>query len=281
VPSRESGHAGLPAPLEIALGAVSSRIEGSTSRSEMKNYIEFAGVKEVGELPSAGHSTSETVANRVFVGCPWHTVRPKYERVIDELRNRFPLHFLIIGRDNGQEAKDLLDHIVRALLSSSFAIFDATGGNPNVSLEYGIAEASSIPRALYLSTHAASQTVAKDSPIIADLAGKTRNHYTQEPVLKKLISGAAKEHRYTQRFERFLHKAFGHYGKGTKRSARALALKVIHSLDGTGTRRRTDIVQDLQAENYRGTDIDLMIRLLHKGELVRSEPGRYSTVSIT
>jgi hypothetical protein len=230
-------------------------------------------------LPGPSGQALETVANQVFIGCPWHKVRPKYERVIAEFQSKFPLYFLIIGRNNGQEAKDLLDHIVRALLSSSFAIFDATSGNPNVSLEYGIAEATGIPRALYLSTHA-SGNQSRDSPIIADLAGKTRNHYKQEHALKKLMSEAAKGHKYTQRFERFLHNEFRFESKGVKRSARVLALKVIHSRDGGGTRRRSDIVQDLQVEGYREKGIDEMIRRLHRAELVRSEPGRYSTVSI-
>jgi hypothetical protein len=195
-------------------------------------------------LQSSTNSTRyKTIANQVFIGCPWHRIRPKYERAIVKLKSRFPLYFVIIGRDDGQEAKDLLDHITRTLLSSSYAIFDATNGNPNVSLEYGVAEAFDIPRALYVSTHRASRASSKDSPIIADLAGKTRNHYTQERSLLKLMSEAARAHKYTERFERFIRQELRNAPRGLKRSGRILALKIIHCLDGGGTRRRTDIIQ--------------------------------------
>ena len=227
-------------------------------------------------------SRPETVANQVFIGCPWHRVRSKYEHVIDELRNSSPIYFVVIGREDHQEARDLLGHILATLQSSSFAIFDATGGNPNVSLEYGVAEALDIPRALYLSTHAAATRSVKDAPIIADLAGKARNQYAQERGLRKLMSDLAKGHNYTKRFEAFLHKELRNARGGVKRSGRALALKIIHSLDGGGSRRRSDIVQGLLADplNYREDGIDWMIRRLHSAGLIRSDPGRYSTVTI-
>jgi hypothetical protein len=123
-------------------------------------------------------------------------VRTKYERAIERLKRRFPLSFVIVGRSDGQEAQDLLEIIKEKLLASSSAIFDATGGNANVSLEYGLAEAHKIPRALYLSSHAASSR-GKDSPIIADLAGKKRNQYTVQSRLTALLSDAAKGHSYT------------------------------------------------------------------------------------
>jgi hypothetical protein len=50
----------------------------------------------------------------------------------------------------------LLEVIKERRESSSFAVFDASGGNANVSLEYGYAEAFDIPRALYLSTQTQS-----------------------------------------------------------------------------------------------------------------------------
>lgn len=129
-------------------------------------------------------SKTTVIPNQVFIGCPWKTVRPKYERLILKMRKKYPLSFIIIGREEDQDADDLLAVIKQKLLSSSYAVFDATTGNANVSLEFGLAEASGIDRALYFCTHkAGSRQSAPDSAIIADLAGKRRVQYKQESQL--------------------------------------------------------------------------------------------------
>jgi hypothetical protein len=222
------------------------------------------------------------IPNQVFIGCPWKTTRAKYERAIDSLKKAFPLSFVIVGRGDGQEAEDLLKLIKERIFSSSHAIFDATTGNANVSLEFGLAETNDIPRTLYLSSHAATKQASKDSAIIADLAGKRRNHYTQERKLLALLKDFCKAHNYTRRFETFLRKKSRRAGKGEKKRSRALALKVIHYLDGNPTARRADLVQNLLADqsNYKEREIETMIISLNKGGLIRSARGRYSAVSI-
>ena len=112
------------------------------------------------------------VPNQVFLGIPWKTIRPKYDGIVEKLKKTFPISFVIVGRDQNQDAEDLLEVIKKRLQTSSYAIFDGTGGNANVSLEFGFAEANDIPRALYLSVHGAAKKATKESPIIADLAGK-------------------------------------------------------------------------------------------------------------
>jgi hypothetical protein len=118
------------------------------------------------------------IPNQVFIGCPWKTIRAKYEQVIGKLQKSYPLSYTVVGRKQQQDAEDLLAVIKDKLLTSSYAIFDATGGNANVSLEYGLAEAEDIPRLLYLCTHGAARRSTKDQPIISDLAGKRRMQYT-------------------------------------------------------------------------------------------------------
>jgi len=224
----------------------------------------------------------EVVANQVFVGVPWKAVRSRYEKTIEKMRKRSPLSFVIVGRDDRQDAEDLLAVIKDRVLSSSYAIFDATGGNPNVSLEYGYAEAVDLPRILYLSTHGAARSGARDAPIIADLAGKRRNQYKQQATLSKLLNEFSAKHAYTVRFERFMASTFRRAGKGKKKRARALALKVIHSIDGSLQVRRADIVQQLQADvsRYSAADIDEMIKRLHRAKLIRSQQGPYARVQI-
>jgi len=225
--------------------------------------------------------SDDTIPNQVFVGAPWRTVRPKYERAIAALRKKRPLSFVIVGREENQEAEDLLQLIKDRILASSYAIFDATYGNPNVSLEYGFAEAHDIQRVLYLSTHAAAQK-ARDPAIIADLAGKKRNHYSQEKKLLELLSKFAARHPYTLRFERFLTSKYKKASKGKKHRARTLALKVIHSLDGARELRRFDIVQALLADpsSYTQEELDTMILRLHQAGLIQSQQGPHSKVRV-
>jgi hypothetical protein len=225
-------------------------------------------------------ASPDVIPNQVFLGVPWKTVRARYERVADELRKKYPLSFVIVGRDASQDAEDLLEIIKARLEESSYAIFDATGGNANVSLEFGYAEARNVQRVLYVSTHAATRR-SKDAPIIADLAGKRRQQYAQEPGLQKLLGEFAKNHPYTKRFERFVISEFRSRTRGRKRRARTLALKVVHKLDGSREVRRDDIVQPLLAADYSRDEIDDMIRRLHRRGLVRSIQGPYSKVRVT
>jgi len=224
---------------------------------------------------------SDVIANQVFIGAAWSTVRPKYERIRKDFRKKYPLSFVIVGRTTSQDAEDLLQIIRSAIDSSSYAIFDATTGNANVSLEFGYAEAKAIPRALYLSSHAAGRKT-KETAIIADLAGKVRNQYAQEAALKRSLSSFARDHAYTKRFERFVSQGFRRHKKGSRRRPRSLALKIIHCLDGVREPRREDIVQNVLAGpgSYAREEVDDMIGRLHTAGLIRSVQGRYSTVRI-
>ncbi|TAK10028.1 hypothetical protein EPO44_00545 [bacterium] len=232
--------------------------------------------------PKNSKAKKVVVPNQVFIGCPWKTIRPKYERVVGKLGKSYPLSYVIVGRDKEQNAEDLLTVIRDKLLTSSHAIFDATGGNANVSLEYGLAEAEDIPRVLYLCTHGAAKRSSTDQPIISDLAGKQRMQYAQEERLLTLLRTLSKQHSYTLRFERFLTTKSKRKSKGDKKRARSLALKVIHSLDEKDIVRREDIVLNLQADvsAYKEVEIDQMIRALHQAGLIMSSRGRYSQVSM-
>lgn len=227
-------------------------------------------------------TTKDTViANQIFLGLPWKTVRKKYETITDSFKKKYPLSFVIVGRGDNQDAEDLLNVIYDKIESSSYAIFDATGGNANVSLEYGFTEALDIPRALYLSVHKASKKTT-DSAIISDLAGKKHNQYTNADSLEALLDALSKKHPYTIKFERFLKQKYKNASKGDKKRYRALALKVIHELDNQTQVRRVDIVQNLQADaaSYTSDEVDTMIKALHKEKLVQSQQGPHSRVHV-
>ena len=146
----------------------------------------------------------ETISNQVFIGCPWKTVRPKYERLSDALNKKYPVSFIIIGREREHRAEELLGIIKSALESSSKAIFDATSSNANVSLEFGYAEAKGIESAIYLCTHGRTGGKGAATAIISDLAGMRRKDYKNETGLRRLLSEFCQNHPYTTRFEKLM-----------------------------------------------------------------------------
>jgi hypothetical protein len=222
----------------------------------------------------------EVIPNQIFIGLPWKTVKAKYERAADDLTKSYPLSFVIVGREGNQEAEELLDIIKRSIDSSSYAVFDATQNNANVSLEYGYAEAKGINKALYFCSRKSAGN--KDHSIISDLAGKVRNHWKTEKSLLTLLRKLADRHPYTKRFKQFVASELKSLPKGAKLRARILALKIIHGLDGKPSVRRADVVQDLQADinRYKVSEINTMIRKLHRRELIESGQGRYSDLAI-
>lgn len=222
------------------------------------------------------------IPNQVFVGLPWKNVRPKYDRIIAKLEKKFPLYFTIVGRDDGHDAEDLFEVIKQRIGSSSYAIFDATGGNANVSLEYGYAEGVDIPRAIFLSAHKAAQKKDSTSPIISDLGGKRRMQYKTEATLSVALHKLAREHDYTKRFEKSLAAALKGRTAGKKKRGRTLALKIVHALNGKQKMRRAELVQHLQAMNYNYTDneVEDMLKKLHLQGIIKCDVGRYSDVSV-
>ncbi|TSC68302.1 MAG: hypothetical protein G01um101466_486 [Parcubacteria group bacterium Gr01-1014_66] len=195
---------------------------------------------------SHGLQKQNTVRNQVFIGCPYHTVRPKYERIVKELKKKYPICFEIIGRTTKSEAMELLDLIKIKLGSSSAAIFDATGGNANVSLEFGFAEAKNIPRHIFISEHGAIKRSSRGGSIIADLQGKVRNIYKQESILRILLDGFCRIHPYQIKFDKVMKRELRRQGQGNKIKYRKLAIKIIHRLDHQeGGVRRSDLLQDV------------------------------------
>lgn len=214
------------------------------------------------------------IPNQVFIGLPWKTVRPKYDRIIATLEKKYPLYFTIVGRNDGQDAQDLFELIKERISTSSYAIFDATGGNANVSLEYGFAEGIGVPKSIFLSAHKASQGSSAASPIISDLHGQRRVQYKTEKSLLAEMQRLCREHDFTKRFEKAMPKVLKGKQGGAKKRARTLALKVVRGLDGKSQIRRQELVQHLQAQTYKEVEIEAMLKKLHAAGLVRCSVGR-------
>ncbi len=231
---------------------------------------------------ASGTLSKEVISNQVFIGCPWRIVRKKYLDVTEELKKKFPIHFVIIGSEPGHSAEDLLKYIKEKLESSSGAIFDVTGGNPNVSLEFGYAEGRNIESALYMSTRGKATGAPSSSTIISDLAGKRRKEYKNEKSLMRLMTDFSKNHPYTIKFEKAMRAMMANLDKGEKKSYRALSLKIIHYLDVNEVSRRDDLLHGVASmnPNYSEDIVDDWIKTMHGHKLIKVTQGRYSDVVI-
>lgn len=223
----------------------------------------------------------EFTPNQIFVGLPWKNVRSKYDLIIQKLHKKYPLYFTIVGCNDGRDACDLFEIIKKRIASSSYAVFDATGGNANVSLEYGYADGIEVPRAIFLSVHKASHkhTVA-GSPIISDLTGQRQFQYKTEKALLKELCKLCCEHDYTNRFEMSLKTALKGKTRGLKRRNRALAMKMVRSLDGKPQMRRAEFIQHLQAQRYKESEIESLFKKLQASGVLKCTSGKLPNVFI-
>src|SRR6266540_3862394 len=79
---------------------------------------------------------------QVFVGCPFLTaIRRNYDKLKSDLESETPLHLVLADTTAISSTDYLLEHITTLIRESAGCVFDVTGGNPNVSLEVGIAHA--------------------------------------------------------------------------------------------------------------------------------------------
>jgi hypothetical protein len=210
------------------------------------------------------------IANRVFVGYPHRTYKPFWEAIAHDLHARYPLHFLAMGREPGQPAAQLLVEILNALDASSLALFDASTGNANVSLEYGYAKATMSEASVYLFFDEESPaTAGPGTPIISDLAGTIANRYTLgDQRLRETLDAIARRHPYTKRYEKFCRQ------RKYKGGPRKTLLRILRKLDGKTSILRRELLDDLVHETRRKeTAVAAYLKALHEGGLITITRG--------
>ena len=231
------------------------------------------------------------ILNQIFVGYPWKRIRRFFEKKIRYLHIHYPLHFKPVGREYDQSASDLFDEIKQEIRKSSAAIFDATGGNPNVALEFGYAEALALDIVLTVNQRKApkrKRRIERDSPtpIISDLRGKRVNEYKSQKTLDNILVRYVKKHSYTQRFQEMSRANLGRAGK-------KICLYIIRLFDDREVMRREEVIQRVLSEfptakqkakvskrkGYRW--VDWFLDLLRRYQLISISQGRYAEVSIT
>ncbi len=217
----------------------------------------------------------QVISNKVFIGCPWKNIKVKYEKSIKEIHKHYPLYCHIVGREEHYQAEDLLKRIEDEIRSSSHAIFDATGGNANVSLEFGFSEGIGIDRAIFISTHRASSGKGPEKPVISDLVGKSRIQYTNESSLRNKIKLFSRKHPFTVKFEKWIKSL----PKGERTLYRSSGIKIIRLLDNKKEIRRQDAVAHLEAIKDKAFAENIIKGLKDSG-LIGVSVGGHSTVSI-
>ena len=137
---------------------------------------------------------------QVFVGCPFKSnVRKSYDRLKADLESQTPLRIVLADTTSISSTDYLLEHITSLIRDSAACVFDATGGNPNVSLEVGIAHAlpaeflltfnSRKPRSPSLKARKGTKRPPDlGKAIIADLQGRNRIEYKSYPALREQVT---------------------------------------------------------------------------------------------
>lgn len=219
----------------------------------------------------------EIRANLIFLGYPWKTYRAHWEKAVTELHKWSPLHFLAIGRQPGQPAAQLLTHILSSIDQSSAAFFDASGGNPNVALEYGYARATLEEKEIYLfRDENATSAVGPGSPIMSDLAGAIANQYAlNDSRLKDTLKGIATAHPYTKNFERFCRQ------RKYKGGPRRFLVRILRQLDDKDSILRRELLDSVMHESGKSEAFILRyLRELHQAGLIAISAGNNTSCRV-
>jgi len=190
-------------------------------------------------------------AQQVFVGCPFlSSIRKSYDSLKADVENETPLHIVLADTTAISSTDYLLENITSLIRESAGCVFDVTGGNPNVSLEVGIAHALPADFVLAMSTRKPrTQKKAEDDlkkegetkPIISDLQGRNRVEYKTYPALKdQLLKRYLTNLPYMKRWFDWKRRHSSQAVHALKifeeirTSGRSVRPRVIAILDGTG-----------------------------------------------
>jgi hypothetical protein len=187
---------------------------------------------------------------QVFIGCPFRSaIRKNYNTLKKHLERETPLHVVLADTTAISSTDYLLEHIADLIRESAGCIFDATGGNPNVSLEVGIAHALPADFLLTMYTRKprtqkkALEKAGETKPIISDLQGRNRVEYKTFPALKEqILKRYLADLPYMKRWNDYKkrHSSHAKYALQVfdeiRTSGRTVRPRVIAILDGTGIR---------------------------------------------
>jgi len=214
---------------------------------------------------------------QVFIGCPFtRAIRKNYDRLKRELECETPLHLILADTAAISSTDYLLEHITALIRESAGCIFDATAGNPNVSLEVGIAHALPAEFILALNTRRPRRQgtqqpsgirIAEVRPIISDLQGRNRIEYkTYSGLKEQLLKRFSPKLPYMGRWHDF---------KARNTSLVPHALRVFEQLRLSGRTLRPRVIALLDGS---GVDPDALLAALSECKLVVVKRGRHGGI---
>lgn len=189
---------------------------------------------------------------QVFIGCPFaREIRSSYDRLKREIEDETPLSLVLADTVGVSSSNYLLDSITTLIRESASCIFDATGGNANVSLEVGVAHTVPVDFVLTMRTRktsgklqereAGTPAAREVRSIISDLQGKNRLEYKEYGGLRKQLD--ARYFAHIPYMKRWL--AFAKQNKGMvpyalllfedlRSSSRSQTSRLAAHVEGTG-----------------------------------------------
>lgn len=212
--------------------------------------------------------------HQVFVGCPFSKeIRRPYDRLKRELEAESPISLVLADTVGVSSSDYLLEHITELITDSAGCIFDATGGNPNVSLEVGIAHTIPVDFILTFKTRKKRtnkdrKSIAQDveievRSIISDLQGKNRIEYKSYDSLREQL-----EERYLaalpymKRWNQF---------KNDNKAMAPHVLKLFADLRSSGRSTRVRLAAYLEGT---GLNVTGVTDALVKAKLISVQRGR-------
>lgn len=209
---------------------------------------------------------------QVFIGCPFQpAIRNPYDRLKAELEAETPLRVVLADTVSVTSTDGLLEHITALIRESAACVFDATGANPNVSLEVGIAHALPIDFVLTISTRRPARRGTRKTragvdrlrPIIADLQGRNRIEYKTYRALKEqLLRRYLVRLPYLKRWHEF-EKSHATYAP--------FALRTLHEIRASGRTTRPRLEAILSGS---GISTTALTRALTAQRLISLKGGR-------
>jgi len=211
---------------------------------------------------------------QVFIGCPFaKEIRRIYDRLKKELEAETPLSVVLADTVGVSSSDYLLGHITELIRESAGCIFDATGANPNVSLEVGIAHTVPTDFVLALrtrkprSSHATGTSAVEIRSIISDLQGKNRIEYkTYKPLRQKVEEKFLANLPYMVRWRAFRndHKSMAPY-----------VLRFFTDIRSSGRNTRPRLQAVLESSGFNVSDVTDAMRAARLVSVQRGRKGGY------
>lgn len=212
--------------------------------------------------------------HQVFIGCPFsQEVRKPYDRLKRELEAESPVSLVLADTVGVSSSDYLLEHITELITDSAGCIFDATGGNPNVSLEVGIAHTIPVDFILTFKTRkkrkkkekreAAQLADIEVRSIISDLQGKNRIEYkTYDSLREQLETRYLATLPYMKRWQQF---------RNDNKAMVPHVLKLFSDLRSSNRSTRTRLAAYLEGTGFSVTAVtDALV----KARLISVQRGR-------